>query len=93
MLRAGAQVDAVIIDQPVAVDAVEALGGGDIEIAQEIVTSEFLRDLRAWATGRPCLRRSTRLAGAEGRRHARGSLPAVLPARSRPNRSDQGLDL
>jgi len=39
-LRAG-QVDAVIIDQPVAVDAVEALGGGDIEIAQEIVTSEL----------------------------------------------------
>jgi polar amino acid transport system substrate-binding protein len=39
-LRAG-QVDAVIIDQPVAVDAVESLGGGDIEIAQEIVTSEL----------------------------------------------------
>jgi polar amino acid transport system substrate-binding protein len=39
-LRAG-QVDAVIIDQPVAVDAVEALGGGGIEIAQEIVTSEL----------------------------------------------------
>ena len=39
-LRAG-QVDAVIIDQPVALDAVEALGGGDIEIAQEIVTSEL----------------------------------------------------
>jgi ABC-type amino acid transport substrate-binding protein len=39
-LRAG-QVDAVIIDQPVAVDAVEALAGGDIEIAQEIVTSEL----------------------------------------------------
>jgi ABC-type amino acid transport substrate-binding protein len=37
-LRAG-QVDAVIIDQPVAVDAVESLGG--IEIAQEIVTSEL----------------------------------------------------
>jgi polar amino acid transport system substrate-binding protein len=39
-LRAG-QVDAVIIDQPVAVDAVESLGGGDIKIAQEIVTSEL----------------------------------------------------
>jgi polar amino acid transport system substrate-binding protein len=39
-LRAG-QVDAVIIDQPVAVDAVESLTGGDIEIAQEIVTSEL----------------------------------------------------
>ncbi|MDP9227570.1 MAG: basic amino acid ABC transporter substrate-binding protein [Actinomycetota bacterium] len=39
-LRAG-QVDAVIIDQPVALDAVESLGGGDIEIAQEIVTSEL----------------------------------------------------
>jgi polar amino acid transport system substrate-binding protein len=39
-LRAG-QVDAVIIDQPVAVDAIESLGGGDIEIAQEIVTSEL----------------------------------------------------
>jgi polar amino acid transport system substrate-binding protein len=39
-LRAG-QVDAVIIDQPVAVDAVESIGGGDIEIAQEIVTSEL----------------------------------------------------
>lgn len=39
-LRAG-QVNAVIIDQPVAVDAIEALGGGDIKIAQEIVTSEL----------------------------------------------------
>jgi polar amino acid transport system substrate-binding protein len=39
-LRAG-QVDAVIIDQPVAVDAVESLPGGDIKIAQEIVTSEL----------------------------------------------------
>jgi polar amino acid transport system substrate-binding protein len=39
-LRAG-QVDAVIIDQPVAVDAIESLGGGDIEIAEEIVTSEL----------------------------------------------------
>ena len=39
-LRNG-QVDAVIIDQPVAKDAVESLGGGDIEIAQEIVTSEL----------------------------------------------------
>jgi polar amino acid transport system substrate-binding protein len=39
-LRNG-QVDAVIIDQPVATDAVESLGGGDIEIAQEIVTSEL----------------------------------------------------
>ena len=39
-LRNG-QVDAVIIDQPVAVDAVESLGGGDIEIVEEIVTSEL----------------------------------------------------
>jgi polar amino acid transport system substrate-binding protein len=39
-LRAG-QVDAVIIDQPVAVDAIESLTGGDIKIAQEIVTSEL----------------------------------------------------
>jgi polar amino acid transport system substrate-binding protein len=39
-LRNG-QVDAVIIDQPVALDAVESPAGGDIEIAQEIVTSEL----------------------------------------------------
>jgi polar amino acid transport system substrate-binding protein len=39
-LRAG-QVDAVIIDQPVAVDATESQAGGDIKIAQEIVTSEL----------------------------------------------------
>ena len=39
-LRTG-QVDAVIIDQPVAADAVESQAGGDIEIAQEIVTSEL----------------------------------------------------
>jgi ABC-type amino acid transport substrate-binding protein len=39
-LRAG-QVDAVIIDQPVAVDAIESLAGGEIEAAQEIVTSEL----------------------------------------------------
>jgi polar amino acid transport system substrate-binding protein len=35
------QVDAVIIDQPVATDAIESTAGGDIEIAQEIVTSEL----------------------------------------------------
>ena len=39
-LRNG-QVDAVIIDQPVAVDATESTAGGDIEIAEEIVTSEL----------------------------------------------------
>jgi polar amino acid transport system substrate-binding protein len=39
-LRNG-QVDAVIIDQPVAVDATESQAGGDIKIAQEIVTSEL----------------------------------------------------
>lgn len=39
-LRNG-QVDAVIIDQPVAVDATESQAGGDIEIAEEIVTSEL----------------------------------------------------
>jgi polar amino acid transport system substrate-binding protein len=39
-LRNG-QVDAVIIDQPVAQDAVESPAGGDIKIAQEIVTSEL----------------------------------------------------
>jgi polar amino acid transport system substrate-binding protein len=39
-LRNG-QVDAVIIDQPVAVDATESTAGGDIKIAQEIVTSEL----------------------------------------------------
>ena len=39
-LRTG-QVDAVIIDQPVAVDATESTAGGDIKIAQEIVTSEL----------------------------------------------------
>jgi polar amino acid transport system substrate-binding protein len=39
-LRNG-QVDAVIIDQPVAVDATESQAGGDIRIAQEIVTSEL----------------------------------------------------
>ena len=39
-LRNG-QVDAVIIDQPVAVDATESQAGGDIQIAQEIVTSEL----------------------------------------------------
>jgi ABC-type amino acid transport substrate-binding protein len=39
-LRNG-QVDAVIIDQPVVVDALETPAGGDIEIAQEIVTSEL----------------------------------------------------
>lgn len=37
----GGQVDAVIIDQPVAEDALESQAGGDIEIAQEIVTSEL----------------------------------------------------
>jgi polar amino acid transport system substrate-binding protein len=35
------QVDAVIIDQPVAADAIESLSGGEIEIAEEIVTSEL----------------------------------------------------
>jgi polar amino acid transport system substrate-binding protein len=35
------QVDAVIIDQPVAVDATESTAGGDIVIAEEIVTSEL----------------------------------------------------
>jgi polar amino acid transport system substrate-binding protein len=39
-LRNG-QIDAVIIDQPVAVDATESQAGGDIKIAQEIVTSEL----------------------------------------------------
>jgi polar amino acid transport system substrate-binding protein len=39
-LRNG-QVDAVIIDQPVAKDATESTAGGDIKIAQEIVTSEL----------------------------------------------------
>jgi polar amino acid transport system substrate-binding protein len=39
-LRNG-QVDAVIIEQPVAVDATESQAGGDIKIAQEIVTSEL----------------------------------------------------
>ena len=39
-LRAG-QVEAVIIDQPVAIDALESQAGGDIEIAEEISTGEL----------------------------------------------------
>ena len=72
------QVDAVLIDQAVAADPVEKQGG--MEIAEEIATDEFFG--YAMAKGAPLVAPSTALCSAQGRRHDRGSVRAVLRDRA-----------
>ena len=81
------QVDAVIIDQPVAADAVEKQGG--VEIAEEIPTDE-LYGFAVAPDNTSLLDGGERgAADDQGRRHDRRALREVLLDASRPSRSSR----